>query len=211
MSQNGASQYPIAQIISSLLDEYGFSRVEFVQALGYRDVERGLRRLSSWMDRGEGYDQILKQIAAAYPNHADRLQTALMNTAAVKSAEADAAFLESCEAEAPTFVPFIHVEGEARVPNGITIFGVTGGHRRWTTIEIPKAILNLPLPEQLGALPELMAEYRRLYNGCCPFFGKLVGFKFVRLVDHFQFDGEGQFVEHVAKPYRQGQAAAFLR
>lgn len=212
MFQKGASHhYPIAQVISNLMDEYGFSRVEFVQALGYRDVERGLRRLSSWMDCGEGYDRILTEIAAAYPNQADRLQTALMNTAAIKTAEADAASLEYCKAEEGKFVPFIHAEGESRVPNGITIFGISGGHRRWTTIEIPPAILELPLAEQLEALPELMTEYRRLYNGCCPFFGKLVGFKFVRLVDYFQFDAEGQFVERIDKPYRQGQVSVSFR
>jgi hypothetical protein len=206
MSQ-GASQYPIAQFISNLMDEYGFSRVDFIQALGYRDVERGLWRLSLWMDRGQGYDRILKQIAVTYPNHADRLQTALMNTAAVKTAEADAAFLEYCKSEESTFVPFIHADGETTRPSSICIFGVSGGHRRWTTIEIPKAILHLSLAEQLAALPDLMAEYRRLYNGACPFFGKLVGFKFVRLVDHFQFDKEGQFIEHIDKPYRQGQCS----
>ena len=32
-----------------------------------------------------------------------------------------------------------------------------------------------------------MLAYGRRYDGFCPFFGTLTGFKFVRLNDHFQF------------------------
>jgi hypothetical protein len=46
----------------SIMDEYGFSRAELIQALGYRDVERGLRRLNP--------ERILNQ-TAAYPGHAE--------------------------------------------------------------------------------------------------------------------------------------------
>jgi hypothetical protein len=44
----------------------------------------------------------------------------------------------------------------------------------WNLCELPKTILGLPLDDQLAALPELMAAYRRRYNGFCPFFGRLV-------------------------------------
>ena len=39
------------------------------------------------------------------------------------------------------------------------MFGITGGHPRWTTIHVPEAILKLPVEEQLAALPELMRAY----------------------------------------------------
>lgn len=41
-----------------------------------------------------------------------------------------AAFLEQCKAEEESFRPFIHVQGETTMPNGITLFGISGGHRR---------------------------------------------------------------------------------
>lgn len=208
MSQS-ASSYPIVQFISRLMQEYGFSRVEFVQALGYRTLDRGLRRLNSWLDRGEGYDRILKQIARAYPGHTYGLEKAVAATKAIKTAEAEAAWFERCKAEQESFTPYIHVEGETTVPNGITLFGVTGG--KWNLIELPKAILDLPLDDQLAAVPELMRAYRRRYNGACPFFGKLTGFKFVRLLDHFQFDKDGQFTERVEKPFRRGTCFVRLR
>jgi len=210
MSQ-GASHYPISQLITRIMTDSGPSRSQFVTSLGYRNIERGLRRLDPWINQGEGFERIIKQIAAAYPGRAEELRQAIAATEAIKVAEADAVFLERCKAEQPTFVPFIHAHGESRIPNGITIFGVTGGHRRWTTVQIPEAILNLPLEEQLQRLPELMKAYLKEYRGACPFFGNVVGFRFVRLLDYFQFDKEGQFIERVNKPFRLGSCSVSLR
>jgi hypothetical protein len=73
-----------------------------------------------------------------------------------------------------------------------------GQWRALELIELPKSILKLPLENQLAALPELMAAYRRRYDGACLFFGKLTGFKFVRLLDYVQYDAEGRLVGEMA-------------
>jgi hypothetical protein len=210
----GASPYPIAQTISALMDDYGSTPVELVHALGYRNGanrDRGLRRLNLWLETGAGHDRILKELSAVYPAHANRLEKAVAATKAIMRAEAEAVFLEQCKGEKDVFRPYLHAEGQQRIPNGICIFGITGGHARWTTVEIPQAILALPLEAQLAALPELMAAYRRRYNGDCPFFRKLTGFKFVRLLDHFRFDKDGKFIEQVNKPFRRGSVEVSLR
>ena len=106
------------------------------------------------------------------------------------------------------FRPYLHADGESTVPSSITMFGVTGG--RWNLIDIPQATLDLPLEELLAKLPELMEAYRLRYNGFCPFFGKLTGFKFVRSLDYFQFDAQGRLVEHVGKQFRRGVAVVGL-
>lgn len=206
MSQS-ASHYPISQAISSLMDEYCFTRVGLVHALGDEDVDCGLRHLASSLERGEGYDGIIARIAAVYPAHAEKLQKAVAETLKVKAAETEAVLVERSKA----FVPFIHAEGECRIPNGITIFGITGGHEAWTTITIPKAVLKLPVEEQLARLPKLMAAYRRRYNEAVPFFGKLTGFKFVRCFDYFRFDRDGNFVERVEESFRLGYVEISLR
>jgi hypothetical protein len=205
------SRYPISRFLLKLLEETGFTRTEFVLSLGYRNVERGRRRLDPWIDEGTGFDKILRQIATAYPNHADRLQNAITNTKAVKAAERHAEFFDLCKAQESTFVPYIHVEGEDRIPNGITLFGLTGGHEVWTTIKVPQRILDLPVDQQLAALPELMHRYLHKYNGACPFFGKVIGFKFVRLLDYYQFDADTPLLGHVEEPFRTGYAEISLR
>ena len=205
------AKYPISLLLARLIADHGGSPAEFIGRLGYRNIERGLRRLDPWMTSGEGYDRIIKEIAAAYPEYAEELKTAIGATKAVKTAEAEAAFLELCKAEAETFIPFIHTEGEHSVPQQITFFAVSGSHRRWTTIQIPQSILSLPLQEQLERLPELMAAYKEKYEGQVPFFGKLTGFKFVRALDCFQFDADGRLLKHVQKPFRHGECWVELR
>ena len=208
----GASRLPIVQVLNRLMDDYGFTPVELVHAIGYRhDVEKGLRRLNLWLENGEGYGRILEEISTVFPAYGDGLEKAVAATKAIKTAEAEAAFLLRCKAEQDAFRPYLHAEGETTIPNGICIFGISGGHERWTTVEIPKAILELPLDDQLAALAELMAAYRKRYDGACPFFGRLTGFKFVRLSDYFQFDREGRLLEHVEKPFRRGTCSVELR
>jgi hypothetical protein len=201
----GASQLPIVQFLNRLMNDHCFTPATLVNTLGYRRgqyAEKGLRRLNLWLETGEGHDRILEEIATIFPAYADGLEKAVAATKAIRNAKFEAAWLEQCKAEAGTFVPFLNAEGQDRIPNGICIFGMTGGHRRWTMTAIPRSILDLPLDNQLVALPGLMEAYRRQHNGAVPFFGKLTGFKFVRLLDYFRFDAEGNFVEHVDRPFR---------
>ncbi|HTX36735.1 MAG TPA: hypothetical protein VME43_17020 [Bryobacteraceae bacterium] len=160
-------------------------------ALGHPSAEADLE---SWLQNADGPPTIIAAIAAAYPDEAGRLQKRLANTAAMKAAGVDPAALIPKEAD--QFEPYLNAEGEDSVPHGICIFGMTGGHERWTVIRIPKRILALPIPEQLAALPKLMLSYKRRYRGEVPFFGKLRGFKYVRFNDYYQFDAEGQLLQN---------------
>jgi hypothetical protein len=203
MSQ-GVSHYPISLFLNDLVGRYGPSRPEFIQALGYRNLERGLNRLNPWLESGDGFERVLRQIRIKFPEVAAGLDESLQATKAVKDAERQKAFYETCQSQRATFKPFIHVLGEVTVPNGICVFGLTGGHERWTTIKVVPSVLALPLDELLAYLPELMRGYLVEYGGNCPFFGKVTGFLYVRCMDYFQFNREGQFIEHVEKPFRRG-------
>jgi hypothetical protein len=210
----GASQLPIVQFLNRLMGGLGLTPAQLSQAVGYRNgknAEKGLRRLTLWLETGEGHGRILEQIAAVFPAYADGLREALAATRAIRAAEAEAAFLERCKAEASTFVPFLYADGEKTVPEGICLFGVSGGHERWTMIRIPQRILNLPLDDQLVALPKLMLRYKRRNHSEVPFFGRLTGFKFARLLDYFQFNQDGNIIEHVERPFRLGGCWVDLR
>jgi hypothetical protein len=209
-----ASRFPIVQFLTRLMGDLGLTPAQLSQAVGYRNgrnAAKGLRRLNLWLETGDGYGRILNQIATVFPAYADGLQQALAATKAIRSAEFEAAWIERCKAEEASFVPFLYADGEKTVPEGICIFGMTGGHERWTMIKIPPTILALPLEDQLAALPKLMLRYRRLHHGEVPFFGRLTGFKFARLLDYFQFDAEGRLVEHVDYPFRCAPCSVELR
>ncbi len=206
----GASLYPISQLIDRIIRDSGYSSAGFISTLGHPVAEPGLNDLESWLKTGEGNEEIIAQIAAVYTDDADELTRAVRETAAMKAAGVDTVAWER-QKEKEKFRPYIHADGQRTVPSGITIFGVTGGYRRWNTIQIPKAILELPLEAQLEKLPELMAAYEQQYNGACPFFGRLTGFKLVRLTDYLQFDADGRLLEHVENPFLGGDCWVELR
>jgi hypothetical protein len=113
--------------------------------------------------------------------------------------------------EDTSFVPYIHVTGERTVPSGITILGLSGGHARWTTIHIPRAILMLPVEVQLAAIPPLMRGYLKEYRGACPFFGMVTGFLYVRFQGCYRFHRDCEFIEYLEEPFRQRVAYCSLK
>ena len=202
MENNLSGAYPIARFLTSLMERSGQCRTEFVRCLGYRNMERGRKRLDAWLDQGEGYSKIISQIAARFPSAAEELYAAIAATKHIRAAEAEAAFLAQRQAEQDIFVPHIIAEGEHTVPASICFYAVSGA--KSDLIELPDHILALSVEDQLAALPNLMCSYRTRHNGQVPFFGNLTGFKFVRLLDYFQFDEEGRLKEHLSKPFRRG-------
>ena len=199
---SGASPYPISRLISDLIIEHSSSEDELVsRILGYHDLAKGGVKLRRWLYDGEGSNSVIKAIAWA-TQRGPELQEAIAVTRQIKAAEYEAAWVEDCRAEAATFRPFLCAVGKQSVPNGICIFGMTGGHRRWTIVQVPGTVLDLPLEKQITTLPQYMQKYKTKFGGQVPFFGQLTGFKFVRLLDHLRFDAEGVFVEHVERPFR---------
>ncbi len=122
----------------------------------------------------------------------------------MKAAVGDVGWRERCRLEDASFLQFIHVDGERTVPEGIVIFGITGGFEQWATIYLPGAVLRAPIEDQLAALPRLMRAYLKEYRGACPFFGSVTGFKFCRYRDHYQFNRDGNLVGRVERPFWRG-------
>ena len=211
---NRTSHYPISKVIAKIIMNSGYTPLGYLLARRDSSAEAGLPDLESWLEKGEGDESTIAQITSFEPGEAEKLHKAVAETVAMKAAGVDPVAFERETREQEKidrFRPYVHAEGEDRIPNGITIFGLTGEHARWTTIRIPTAILKLPLEEQLAKLPGLMAEFKQQNNGLCPFFGKLVGFKFVRWNDYFQFDADGQLLERVEEQFRHGEAWAELQ
>jgi hypothetical protein len=203
------SLYPVSQVIAKVIRNSGYTPLGFLMALGHSDAESQLPGLESWLKNGEGDAAMIAMVAANDPEEAAALYKAVEETAAMKAAGVDPVAFDRAMREKRArdrFRPFIRAEGELTIPTQITMFGLTGGFESWHTIYIPKAIRELPLEEQLAKLPKLMAEYSRENKGNCPFFGRLVGFRFVRFDDYFQFDADGQLQQHVEEPFPHSEA-----
>jgi hypothetical protein len=185
------SLYPVSKVIAQIILNSGYTPAGFLLALGYSSAEDGLPDLESWLGRGQGDPQTIGKIAAFDPGDADKLHKAVAETAVMKAKGVDPVALEKERIERTLFTPFIFAEGEV-------------GPQRWTVIDIPAAIAELPLNERLTRLPELMGTFREQYKGGRPVFGKLMGFKFVCRHEWFDFDADGQLLKRVEGSFRLG-------
>src|SRR5438876_109428 len=89
-----ASRFPISKLIARIMNDSSLRRSAFIESLGYRSVQGGLRRLDEWLETGQGDGGILDRIAVSYHVDAGDLEKALVATADLKAAEADAAKLD---------------------------------------------------------------------------------------------------------------------
>jgi hypothetical protein len=103
-----------------------------------------------------------------------------------------------------TFKQYIHVEGEFNVPSGITLFAATGG--RWNVIDLPDGLVDLPLTDQMAALQTLMRAYLERYQGQCPFFGRVTGFRLVRQEDSLLFSADCQCIGRIDGEFQRPRA-----
>jgi len=181
-NMSGAFQYPIAAVLSKIINESGLSQVEFVQRLGYpRAFERGLRRLRLW-ETGDGHERIIKEIIAVYPHHQEDLWDAIARTKVIKAAEAEVArkhatrhIEDQCRRR---FKPFIWVHTE----DGAHQFFTAIIERRVKVLWFGERFELLSEPEQLkAAQTRVRQHYARTpeYRG----FGKVLSYTFVPTFD----------------------------
>src|ERR1700724_2291927 len=73
--------------------------------------------------------------------------------------------IQWCRADLRRILHTTYAEGEYTVPSGICIFEMTGGHRRWTNILLPKELQGSPLSDQMPGVIGLMNEYLITHRG----------------------------------------------
>jgi hypothetical protein len=194
---NGATQYPINIFLAKLIAEYGPSKIEFIQSLGHRDVERGLQRLNS-LETGQGSKRLVRQIAEVYPAHAEELQKALAETEQLKksmprpyrvSAEA---VREIEERERRRFRPFIWVHTE----DGAHSMASAYCEREVKVLWFRDGFEQLSEMEKLAAVRERIREHYEKTGGRYIGFGSILRYSYANTFDTSMiFDTAGNVIE----------------
>jgi hypothetical protein len=188
----GASHLVYRPIVESFV-----AKEPIIQALGYRDVERGLRRLTL-LEQGEGSDRIIKQIAAVYPAHAEELQKALTETAQLKkslprpyrvSAEE---VREIEERERRRFRPFLWVHTE----DGAHSFWTAVAERQVKVLWFQDGFERMSETEKLAAVRERIREHYEKTGGKYIGFGAIQRYTYSETFDtSIVFDTAGNVIE----------------
>ena len=59
--------YPIVETLARLLESTGVGDSEFIRSLGYRNINKGVRRLREWLQDGDGEISFLQLVQEHYP------------------------------------------------------------------------------------------------------------------------------------------------
>ena len=191
---------PLQDLVEARATELGVSRSELARRCGFKNINKGLRRIEQVFG-GDLNSPSAMMILDALPM-ALVIQKEIINSAVRESsdlierdrlrvaAQQDADWRTSFRAHA-------YLLGSERIPRQIVIYGFTGGPERWLSIP-----LDLSKPPVTYAA-QVLAFVRRTPR--VPFHGNTVGFVINYTPDHaVQFDLLGNPVEVLASVYSPG-------
>lgn len=201
---------PLYTLVETRRKELNLSWPELVHRCGYRNTGKGLNRFNDiWQGslRSESSAKILTALPAALELDADIIQDAIRRSEELLQQSCDRAKVEADKAAAAAnakwralFKPEAYLLGTASRPSQITIYGMTGGSRRW--LRIPLDVTKSPVT----FVEQAFAVVRR--TPIVPFFGPTTGFVVNYTPDAaIQFDLKGQPVAVIDHAYIPGETS----
>ena len=186
------SVYPISRFLERMMRESGLRRSQFVQALGFRNITKGLRRLDVWIECGRGDQGFLERIVAQYHPDPAELHTALAETEAVHRHEHQEAVRESEELERRRFKPFVWVVTEEGPHSWVMVLA----ERQVKFLRFHEGFDQLSSADQLTAVQQRAREHYQETGGRFAHFGAILGYRFCDSFDtSIILDLNGQMIE----------------
>jgi hypothetical protein len=179
MSQ-GSSDYPISRLIARIITDSGLHRSEFVQAIGYKNAAKGLRRLDEWLQNGSGDEGCLQKIIDAFHPDPTALEHALAETERIHHREQDDAVREIEERERRRFKPFVWVH----TVDGAHSFLTAVAERQVKVLRLPEAFKDRSEPARLEAVQHRVREHYQKTGGKYIGFGEILRDRYASDFDH---------------------------
>ena len=172
-------------VLEKMMQE-GLSRSEVVRRLGYRNANKGIRRLDLFL-KGEGTDsELVPKLITALDLDADSMHEAID-----EDRLRDRQLAEDYARE--RFNPNIYIQTYATRPSQICIFAMTGGTRVHKTVDVTEEIIAKPWHEQVKVVGSLVRKHYQASDGLAPFFGAISGYLYCPTFDNsYEFTIEGE-------------------
>lgn len=185
---------PLSALIRTRCETLGLSESEFIQGVGYKDIEKGRKHLLAiYQEEGlKALKQHEKRIAYVLKIDREAVKSAVEDTRAHFRQKMDEAYRAS-------FRPHARLKTERSVPSQITLYAVTGGDRKHRLREFEAdSDPSTYVDQVLRSLPDEVL-----------FFGKVQGFYINFSPDHcVEFDLGGLPVAEYDEAKRLGVSSA---
>ena len=191
---------PIRELVETRSKELGIGRGELARRCGFKNVDKGIRRLEAMCDGdldSSSARMILKALPAALEVGEEVVEAVVRESSASIERSKREADAERDGAWRASFNPHAYLIGTETRPWSITMYGFSGGSERW--LKIP---LDCSHPSVTYAT-QAMAVVRR--TPMVRFFGPTTGFIVNYTPDRaVRFDLDGKPVEVLPRAYCPG-------
>ncbi|MFH1729806.1 MAG: hypothetical protein ABIA04_15445 [Pseudomonadota bacterium] len=180
--------YPITDLILQAMQDKQLSKKDLVQAMNYKNIAKGLRRLDRFLECKRFYKGIIEKLPQILGLDESSFKAEIARTQALIAKEKE-------DKERQAFVPHIIVKHERTGPSLIFVVAITGVER-FKYIVLPANIAELSEAEQFDIIREtLKAHYIKnmIENKAMQLFGDITGYFYRQTYDRtilFSVKGE---------------------
>ena len=181
------SRYPIGILLIRTLKDSGLTIGPFVEAIGYRNISKGVSAFDGMLEYGAPSDVFLNRLTSSpHAPDPDELHSALEESRKIRTRETNEWLLAEKEAEHRRFRPFVQGIPEWPVPSPIFAFCLTGGHSSYT-LSLPEGVLTWTADEQHRYVREVIIKNYADCKGRSNFMGPLTGYRLFLHYDELPF------------------------
>jgi len=198
--------YPISALILRYTSRSKKEKLNIVNKLGYKNLNKGLRRLDHLIQTGQCPDSVREKLPSVLGIDTSTIQEAFEATLAQQQDEKEKARRARDDHERKTFRPHLWVIHEREDPpvGSISIVAFIGIDH-WKVITLPDDIASLRWSDQCCTIRKEIREHQSQEYVDRSMFGKVTGYLYRKTYeDSFLFNTEGIFIEkyrsHIYKP-----------
>jgi hypothetical protein len=185
-------QYQISKLVNQVISRNKERKREIVLRLGYKNLDKGYRRLYHLIETGECPEPMRKMLPYALGIDPQVVEDAFEATARQKQEEFELARKHQEEYERRTFRPHLWIEHELEKPKSITAV-VFIGVDNFKVVSLPEDINQLSWDEQKRVVKWAIQRHQRNKGTVDPMFGSVTGYLYRQTYDDshlFSRDGE---------------------
>jgi hypothetical protein len=202
------SVYPVSRFLQRVIQESGLRRQQFVQAIGFANIAKGLRRLDEWLVSGRGDQLFLQRIIDRYHPDPGELLTVLQETEVIHAREHQEAVHEMEELERRRFRPFCWVVTQDCAHSWV----IALAQRQIKLLRFLEGFEQLSSVEQLAAAQLRVLSHYRETSGRLNYFGPILGYRFCDTFDtSIVLDPDGDVVQQNGGRFTKPEAWISLR
>ncbi len=184
----------IKKLVEHYLHRKEESKTDLVRQMGYRNINKGLRRLDECLATGRCTEVFLKTLARVLDTDLCMIRSALWETRRNVEAREEASRRRH-------FRPHIRILHSLKVPVNITAVAFAGIHC-FKVIPTDRELIRKSLWEQIEEAREIIQQHFIRSEGRCPLFGRITGYRYFYSFDEWvELDTEGTLLG-----YHQGKS-----